>query len=324
VVSLDPSVLRPPLVPRTADFTETPGEKEELPGFTGALPAPSRRPCVPCVPAGQTVSVASMVTVDSADDPRVADYVRLTDVHLRRSLEVQHGLFIAEGEKVIRRALGAGYPVRSLLVTPERLAGLGDLVGSLAAPVYVVAPQVAEALTGYQVHRGALASMQRRPLPALAEVLAGARRVVVLEDMVDHANVGAIFRCAAGLGIDAVLLAPRCADPLYRRSVKVSMGAVFAVPFTRLPDWRSGLAELRAAGFRLLALTPSADAVPVDEITFRGRLALLLGTEGDGLSARWLEAADAQVRIPMRGGVDSLNVAAAAAIACYLLAEPPQ
>src|ERR1022692_2717840 len=146
VVSLDPSVLRPPLVPRTADFTETPGEKEELPGFTGALPAPSRRPCVPCVPAGQTVSVASMVTVDSADDPRVADYVWLTDVHLRRSLEVQHGLFIAEGEKVIRRALGAGYPVRSLLVTPERLAGLGDLVGSLAAPVYVVAPQVAEAL----------------------------------------------------------------------------------------------------------------------------------------------------------------------------------
>jgi tRNA G18 (ribose-2'-O)-methylase SpoU len=273
--------------------------------------------------AGQTVPVASVVPVDSADDPRLADYVRLTDVHLRRSLEAQHGLFVAEGEKVIRLAIGAGYPPRSLLVTAERLAGLGDLAGSLPVPVFVVSAPMAEALTGYRLHRGALASMQRRPLPALAQVLAGARRIVVLEDIVDHGNVGAIFRCAAGVGIDAVVLAPRCADPLYRRAVKVSMGAVFAVPYARLPDWRSGLADLRAAGFRVLALTPAADAAPIGEIPARGRLALLLGTEGDGLSARWLEAADELVRIPMRGGVDSLNVAAAAAIACYLLAEPP-
>ncbi len=192
--------------------------------------------------------------------------------------------------------------------------------GGAAVPVYVVPPAVAEQLTGYHVHRGALASMRRRPLPGLAEVLADAARIVVLEDIVEHANVGSIFRCAAALGFDAVVLAPRCADPLYRRSVKVSMGAVFALPYARMADWRGGLEEIRAAGFRLVALTPLPDAVPIDEVPAAGRLALLLGTEGDGLSARWLDAADLAVRIPMRRGVDSLNVAAAAAIACYLLA----
>jgi tRNA G18 (ribose-2'-O)-methylase SpoU len=270
--------------------------------------------------AGQTGAVARLVAVDDASDGRLADYARLTDVHLRRSLESAHGLFVAEGEKVIRSAISAGYPVRSMLVTPERLAALGDLAQSCPAPVYVVSGQVAEGLTGYRVHRGALASMERRPLRAVGEVLTGARRIVVLEDIVNHENVGAIFRCAAGLGFDAVVLAPRCADPLYRRSVKVSMGAVFEMPYARMQDWRGGLAEVRAAGFRLLALTPAADALPIGEVPAGGRLALLLGTEGDGLSARWLDAADCRVRIPMRGGVDSLNVASAAAIACYLLA----
>jgi tRNA G18 (ribose-2'-O)-methylase SpoU len=269
--------------------------------------------------------VASLVTVGDADDPRLADYVGLTDVHLRRSLEAAHGLFMAEGEKVIRRAISAGYPVRSLLVTDGRLAQLGPAgLASLCldgrAPVYVVPAAVAESLTGYRVHRGVLASMQRRPLPSLAGVLGPARRIVVLEDIVDHENVGAIFRCAAGLGFDAAVLAPRCADPLYRRSVKVSMGSVFAVPYARMTDWRSGLGEVRAAGFRLLALTPAADARPIGEIACPARLALLLGTEGGGLSSRWLAAADLAVRIPMHGGVDSLNVASAAAIACYLLA----
>jgi tRNA G18 (ribose-2'-O)-methylase SpoU len=192
--------------------------------------------------AGQTGAVASRVTVDDASDARLADYIGLTDVHLRRSLESEHGLFIAEGEAVIRRAIRAGYPVRSLLVTPERLARLAEAADSCAAPVYVVSPQVAERLTGYRVHRGALGSMLRRPLPAVADVLSGARRIVVLEDIVSHENVGAIFRCAAGLGFDAVVLAPRCADPLYRRSVKVSMGAVFELPYARLRDWRDGLA----------------------------------------------------------------------------------
>jgi tRNA G18 (ribose-2'-O)-methylase SpoU len=171
------------------------------------------------------------------------------------------------------------------------------------------------------VHRGALASMQRRPLPPVAAVLADAKRIVVMEDIVDHTNVGAVFRCVAALGFDGVVLAPRCADPLYRRAVKVSMGAVFAVPYCRLTDWQGGLAELRGAGYRLLALTPDPSAVPIGSAAHAGKIALLIGGEGNGLSARWLAAADQALRIPMSRGVDSLNVASAAAIACYLLAN---
>ena len=271
------------------------------------------------VRAGQTGRVLPPIQVADAGDPRLADYVRLTDVHLRRSLEAAHGLFVAEGEKVIRRAIAAGYPMRSLLVTQDKVAGQADLIAGCPGPVYVIRPATAEALTGYRVHRGTLASMQRLPLPDVAGLLDGARRIVVLEDIVDHENVGAIFRCAAALGFDAVLLAPRCADPLYRRAVKVSMGAVFSVPYARLADWHGGLAGLRRAGFVVLALTPAADALPIEQAPAGGKLALLLGTEGDGLSARWLAAADERVRIPMSAGVDSLNVASAAAIACYLL-----
>ena len=273
----------------------------------------------PGAAAGQTGRVPPLITIADAGDPRLADYVGLTDVRLRRSLESAHGLFVAEGEKVIRRAIAAGYPVRSLLVTQDRLAGLADLVAGCPGPVYVIAPATAEALTGYRVHRGTLASMQRLPLPAVDALVAGTRRIVVLEDIVDHANVGAIFRCAAALGFDAVILAPRCADPLYRRAVKVSMGAVFSVPFARLDDWRGGLGKLRKAGFVVLALTPAADAVPIERVPAAEKIALLLGTEGDGLSARWLAAADTRVRIPIGRGVDSLNVAAAAAVACYVL-----
>jgi len=263
---------------------------------------------------------ARQIMIDDPADPRLADYVRLTDVHLRRSLETAEGLFIAEGEKVIRRAIAAGYPVRSLLVAGDKLATIAAVAGDCPAPLYVLPPATARQLTGYQVHRGALASMERLPLPSPEVVLAGARRVVILEDIVDHANVGAVFRCAAALGFDAVLLAPRCADPLYRRAVKVSMGAVFVLPYARLADWRDGLAQLRAAGFRLLALTPDPAARPIGELRLPDRLGLLVGGEGFGLSPRWRAAADEAVRIPMSRGVDSLNVASAAAIACYLLA----
>jgi tRNA G18 (ribose-2'-O)-methylase SpoU len=263
------------------------------------------------------------ILLTDATDPRVADYVCLTDVRLRRSLEAEHGLFIAEGEKVICRAIAAGYPVRSLLVSADKLATIAEVAATCEAPLYVLPPEVAEQLTGYHVHRGALASMQRLPLPPVADLLASARRIVVLEDIVDHANVGAVFRSVAALGFDAVLLAPRCADPLYRRSVKVSMGAVLAVPYSRLPDWRGGLAKLRAAGFQLLALTPDPAAIPISELagsaTQLGKIALLVGGEGNGLSGRWLAAADQAVRIPMSRGIDSLNVAAATAVACYLL-----
>src|SRR5262245_21480250 len=274
--------------------------------------------------AGRLGKVSDVIRVDDPADPRLADYVRLTDSSLRTSLEAEHGLFIAEGEKVISRAIGAGYPVRSLLVTPDRVAGLAGLAGACPGPVYVITHDVAERITGYRVHRGALASMARRPLPGVGAVVAGHDRILVLEDLVDHGNVGAIFRCAAALGVGAVVLAPRCADPLYRRAVKVSMGAVFAVPYARMTDWYGGLAGLRAAGFRLLALVPDQSAAALDQVAARGRVALMLGSEGDGLSSRWLHEAAESVCIPMSPhatalGVDSLNVVAAAAVACYAL-----
>ena len=275
----------------------------------------------------QTRGVQRIVEVDSADDPRLADYTRLTDAGLRTHLEAEQGLFIAEGTKVITRAVAAGYPVRSMLLGRSRLADLESLPDvDGGAPMYVVPDEVAERLTGYRVHRGALASLARRALPEVGELIAGARRIVVLEDLVDHANVGAIFRCAAALGVDAVVLSPRCADPLYRRSVKVSMGAVFAIPYARMAGWFDGLAELKSAGFRVLALTPDDGATPIG-MALPGkaeRVALAFGTEGNGLSARWLREADEAVRIPMNraaraAGVDSLNVVAAAAIACHVL-----
>ncbi|WP_106583971.1 TrmH family RNA methyltransferase [Murinocardiopsis flavida] len=265
-----------------------------------------------------------VIELTEAADPRLADYVRLRDVNLRKSLESVHGLFLAEGEKVIRRALRAGYAPRSLLLTERRRDALADLEGEVDAPLYVLPEPVARSLVGFDLHRGVLGSFHRKPLPAVADVLAGARRVVVLEDIVDHTNVGAIFRSAAGLGVDAVVMAPRCADPLYRRSVKVSMGAVFTLPYTRLDDWFGGLETLRALDFRLLALTPGPDSVTLGAaLSGTGptdRIALMLGTEGDGLSARWSELADTRVRIPMAGrDIDSLNVTAAAAIACHEL-----
>jgi tRNA G18 (ribose-2'-O)-methylase SpoU len=291
--------------------------------------------------------MASVVPIGDAGDPRLADYARLTDVHLRRSLEAEHGLFVAEGDRVIRRAIAAGYQVRSMLVGEDRLNAVAELAADCPAPLYVVPADVAQRLTGYQVHRGALASMRRKPLPALADVVAAAspipvpgaaeragqataaaRRIIVLEDLVDHGNVGAIFRCAAALGVDAVVLSPRCADPLYRRAVKVSMGAVFAVPYARMTDWRGGLAELRSAGLQVLALTPDQSVVPIGQVQISERAALLLGTEGDGLSSRWLRDADEAVCIPMApsamaAGVDSLNVVAAAAVACHYFASAP-
>ncbi|TDC26571.1 RNA methyltransferase [Streptomyces sp. 8K308] len=262
------------------------------------------------------------IAVTDPTDPRLGDYTDLTDVALRRRREPAEGLFMAEGEKVVRRALAAGYPMRSMLLTPRWAETMRDLVEGATAPVYLVSPELAERVTGYHVHRGALAAMGRRPLPEAAELLAGARRLAVLEAVNDHTNVGAVFRGAAALGLDGVLLSPDCADPLYRRSVKVSMGAVFSLPYARLDRWPHGLDDVRDAGFRLLALTPDARATDIaDELRGGGggRVALLLGAEGDGLSRQALAAADARVRIPMSHGIDSLNVAAAAAVAFYAL-----
>ena len=261
-----------------------------------------------------------VTVITDPDDERLADYRALTDVELRTRWEPPHGLFIAEGELVLRRALRAGYRPRSFLVDEKRVDQLGDLADA-GAPVYAAGQPLLEDVTGFHVHRGILASFHRRRLPSVDDVIAGARRLAVLEDLNTHTNVGAVFRCAAALGVDAVLLSPSCADPLYRRSVRVSMGEVFAVPYATLDPWPDGLARLRDAGFTVLALTPAPDARPIQTLSpaQRARPALLLGAEGAGLSRRAVAASDARVVIPMRRGVDSLNVAAAAAVAFWEL-----
>ena len=263
--------------------------------------------------------MATLIEVTDVADPRLADYRELRDVQLRTHLEAEHGLFLAEGEKVVRRAVEAGFVPRSFVMAPRWLDGLADVLAATDAPCFVVSEALAEEVTGFHVHRGALASLERKPLPALAEVLDAARTVLVLEDVVDHTNVGAIMRSGAALGVDAVLLSPRCADPLYRRSVKVGMGAVFTMPWTRLDDWYDALPALEARGFTTVALTLADDAVPVDEaVSDVDRLALVLGTEGHGLSPRWTTSASRRAVIPMAAGIDSLNVAAACAVACYV------
>jgi tRNA G18 (ribose-2'-O)-methylase SpoU len=275
-------------------------------------------------PGGDNVAVP-VLRLAAPDDDRLADYLRLTDVALRSRHEPASGLYIAESSTVLARALAAGHRPRSVLLDPrwlpdveEMLAGaLGDDAADV--PVYVAERAVLEAVTGFHVHRGALAAMHRPPLPALAAVLGGARRVAVLEDVVDHTNVGAVIRSAAALGVDAVLITPRCADPLYRRAVRVSMGTVFQVPWTRIEPWPAGVAALRAAGFTVAALALDPGAMTLDELVADppARLALVLGTEGDGLRPATVAAADLVVRIPMAGGVDSLNVAAASAVAFW-------
>jgi tRNA G18 (ribose-2'-O)-methylase SpoU len=266
-----------------------------------------------------------MIGVADPTDPRLSDYVSLRDVQLRKHLEAEHGFFIAEGEKVVRRAVAAGFEPRSFLMSERWLDGLSaELEAAADAPCYVVDEQTAEQVTGFHVHRGALASLERRPLPLVEQVLAGARRVVVLEDIVDHTNVGAIARNAAALGIDAMLLSPRCADPLYRRSIKVAMGAVFTLAWTRMEEWYDALPRLHDAGFTTLALTPDRDAVEITDLlrtTELDKLCIILGSEGSGISPRWLSSADRRVRIAMSGGVDSLNVAAAAAVAFYAMQQ---
>ena len=260
--------------------------------------------------------------LDSADDPRVSDYTQLTDVHLRKLREPAEGLYIAESSRVLRRALAAGHRPRSFFLAEKWREDLADIFARYPdVPAYIGPADLLEEITGFHLHRGAMAGMHRQDPVPLPELLAGARRVAVLEDIVDHTNVGAIFRSAAALGVDAVLVSPRCGDPLYRRSVRVSMGTVFQVPWARLQDWPGDLAALRGQGFILAALELTGDAVDLDELAARQpeKLALVLGTEGAGMSEGTLAAVDLAVKIPMRAGVDSLNVAAASAVAFWEL-----
>jgi tRNA G18 (ribose-2'-O)-methylase SpoU len=262
--------------------------------------------------------------LDNLDREELRDYRSLTDVALRRVSEPAGGLYIAESSKVITRALAAGHQPRSVLVLEQWLPDMQALLANYDIPIFVGATEALKQLTGFEMHRGALASMHRPVLPPVGDVLRDARRVVVLEDIVDHTNVGAIFRSVAGLGADAVLITPRCADPLYRRSVRVSMGTVLQVPWTRLPEWPDAAALLHDAGFHIAALALSERAVDLADFAHSApeRVALVLGTEGDGLSQAALSNSDTVVTIPMMHGVDSLNVASASAVALYALRVP--
>jgi tRNA G18 (ribose-2'-O)-methylase SpoU len=252
------------------------------------------------------------VAIDDPDDPRLADYRALRDAELQ-------GAFIAEGALVVRQLLRSPYRVRSVLVTPRKLAALdADLPPDVT--VYVAPRELLRAVVGFDLHRGAVAAAERPPPADAAAIARRARSLLVVEDVSDAENMGSLFRNAAAFGVDAVLLSPRCCDPLYRRAVRVSMGHVLHVPFARLAPWPSSLDDVvRAAGFTTVALTPGADAVDVDRVPPPPRPAILVGAEGPGLTDAALASADLRVRIPMRPGVDSINVAAAAAVAFHRL-----
>ncbi|GAA3587455.1 RNA methyltransferase [Klugiella xanthotipulae] len=263
-----------------------------------------------------------LIPISDVNAPELAAYSRLTDVSLRRVQEPREGLYLAEGSKVIERALAAGHRPLSILSEERWLEPLAAPLNQHPnVPIYTGTAKQLEQLTGYHLHRGALAAIQRPTLPEPAILLATAQRVIVLEDIVDHTNVGAIFRSVAGLGADAVFITPRCADPLYRRSVRVSMGTVLQIPWTRLPEWHEARTLFQEHGFTVAALALTDSAVPLDVFAAEGheRVAFVVGTEGDGLSRRALQSADRVVTIPMQAGVDSLNVAAASAVALWEL-----
>lgn len=280
-----------------------------------------------------------IVPVSSLEDPRLAAYTQLTEIQLRNRLEPEKGMFIAESPKVIDRALDAHVEPLSFLVEEPWLEGMTREFEQVDAewgpdiPVFVASPALLKTLTGYRLHRGALCAMRRWTLPSVEEISRDARRVAVMENIVDFTNVGAIMRSAAALGVDAVLVTPSCGDPLYRRAARVSMGTVFQVPWTRIGsdvhDWPDkGLAELNGLGFTTVAMALTDDSISMQELTRRlhlpaedaqhiNKLALIFGTEGDGLKHRTIAHTDLTVKIPMYHGVDSLNVAASTAVAFY-------
>jgi len=270
--------------------------------------------------------VARVVTVGDAADPRLADFRDLARADRRPDRPGGRGLVLAEGTVVVRRLLASPYPPRALLGVARRIE---DLAPDLRAPgvpddvpAYVTDADTMADVVGFHLNRGVLASADRAPVPDPAALVAGARRVALLEGVNDHENLGALFRNAAALGVDAVLVGPGCSDPLYRRSVRVSMGHVLRVPFATCA-LGPALAALRAAGFTVAALTPGGDPSALADLAGHERLALLLGAEGPGLSPEALAAADARVRIPMAGDVDSLNVATAAAVAFHATSPAP-
>ena len=271
--------------------------------------------------SGNTGSV--LVPIEDAADPRLADYIDLTDVAARQRREGDE-FFIAEGPVAIERLLQSDHRLRSVLVSVPKYERLAPLLDGLPQPVYVAATDVLKAAVGFDIHRGAVASADRRPLPALETLLRTTQRIAVLEGLNDPENLGAIARSARAFGIDALVLDPTCIDPYYRRTVRVSMGEILFLPVARATDWKAGLATIRGAGFDMWALTPRRDATDLWTMPIPDRLALLLGAEGPGLSAAARQAASTEVRIPIVPDVDSLNVAAAAAVAFAAIAREPR
>ncbi|HKU30692.1 MAG TPA: RNA methyltransferase [Arthrobacter sp.] len=274
--------------------------------------------------------------LETADDPRVSDYTQLTDVHLRKLREPAEGMYIAESSRVLRRALAAGHQPRSFFLAEKWLDDLDDVFRDFPdVPAYIGTAELLEKITGFHLHRGAMAAMHRPAPVPLGELLAGAHRgrsdpslmetaphrsrIAVLEDLTDHTNVGAVFRSAAAIGVDAVLVTPQCADPLYRRSIRVSMGTVFQVPWTRIDAWPAGIEQLKEAGYFVAGMSLGEGAITLDELVAQDHrnLVLVFGTEGDGLKPETDRLLDARVTIPMMNGVDSLNVAASSAVAFY-------
>lgn len=262
-----------------------------------------------------------VLEISDLADPRLADYAHATDVALKKARGTEHGLYLAESLLVFERALRAGHRPRSVLALGSTVDDALDLLGDLDVPVFVGPGDLLAELTGYVLHRGLIASMHRPPLPDPDQLLAGARRVVILEDVADPTNVGAIFRSAGAIGADAILVTPRCSDPFYRRSIRVSMGTALQVPWTRVGDWRETRELLTRHGFHVAALALTPDAVSLRDVNSgdHERLALVLGAEGDGLTDAAIAASDSVVKIPMKHGIDSLNVAAASAVAMWAL-----
>ena len=270
-----------------------------------------------------------IIEITDFSDPNLDAFARLTERQLMNRDKPEEGLFIAESPKVIHRALDAGFEPVTLLMERKHIEGqAADVVERCGVPVYTAPMDVLEQITGYKLTRGVLCSMRRKDLPTVEEVCENARRIVVLEDVMNPTNVGAIFRSAAALGMDAVLLTPACSDPLYRRSARVSMGTVFQIPWTQIgqhvSDWpHPGLERLRALGFKTAAMALEDDSVSIDDpnLMAEEKLAVILGTEGDGLAAKTIADCDYTVKIPMSHGVDSLNVAAASAVAFWQLSR---
>lgn len=273
-----------------------------------------------------------IIPVETIEDERLNVYVHLTDLQLRNRLEPEKGIFIAESDKVINRALDADYEPLSLLIPDHKVLAMRSLIERIetewspSIPIFVAPAHELEALIGYELTRGVLCAMRRKPLPSAGQLLATSKRVAVLENITNHTNVGAIFRSAAALGVDGVLITPGCCDPLYRRAIRVSMGTVFQVPWTRIcstvDQWPcEGVALLKQEGFCVAALALSDNAISLRDLANHPseRMAFLLGTEGEGLMSETIAMSDVVVTIPMKHGVDSLNVAAASAVAFWEL-----